>query len=107
MSGDTRISNYAAWIDFQVANAPFSARSYFQSARADMSAILRFFADTPRALATDGTTVYVAAHFSGNQTTAINEVSVCDGFDSATPCTTPGGKSAPGGLPAPSTNASL
>ena len=30
--------------------------------------ILSFFADTPRALATDGTTVYVAAFHSGNQT---------------------------------------
>jgi hypothetical protein len=67
--------------------------------------ILSFFADTPRALATDGTTVYVAALFSGNQTTAINEKSVCDGFTAAGPCTTPGGATAPGGLPGPSTNA--
>ena len=35
--------------------------------------ILSFFSDTPRALATDGTTVYVAAFHSGNQTTAIIE----------------------------------
>ncbi|MFP6627973.1 MAG: hypothetical protein VCC67_02930, partial [Myxococcota bacterium] len=31
--------------------------------------VLTFFSDTPRALATDGTTVYVAAFMSGNQTT--------------------------------------
>src|SRR5262245_50515218 len=67
--------------------------------------ILSFFADTPRALATDGTTVYVAAFQSGNQTTAINEEAVCDGFTAAGPCTTPGGATAPGGLPGPSTNA--
>src|SRR5262245_25448419 len=67
--------------------------------------ILSFFADTPRALATDGTTVYVAAFQSGNQTTAINEKSVCDGFTAAGPCTTPGGATAPGGLPGPSTDA--
>jgi DNA-binding beta-propeller fold protein YncE len=67
--------------------------------------ILSFYADTPRALATDGTTVYVAAFFSGNQTTAINEEAVCDGFTAAAPCTTPGGATAPGGLPGPSTNA--
>jgi hypothetical protein len=67
--------------------------------------ILSFFADTPRALATDGTTVYVAAFHSGNQTTAINESAVCNGFTAAGPCTTPGGATAPGGLPGPSTNA--
>jgi thrombospondin type 3 repeat protein len=67
--------------------------------------ILTFFSDTPRALATDGTTVYVASFMSGNQTTAINEKAVCDGFTSAGPCTTPGGATAPGGLPGPSTNA--
>ena len=67
--------------------------------------ILSFFSDTPRALATDGTTVYVAAFLSGNQTTAINEKAVCDGFTGASTCTTPGGATAPGGLPGPSTNA--
>jgi DNA-binding beta-propeller fold protein YncE len=69
--------------------------------------ILLFFADTPRALATDGTTVYVAAFHSGNRTAAIHESAVCDGFTSATPCPTPGGAEAPGGLPGPSTNAAL
>jgi hypothetical protein len=67
--------------------------------------ILTFFADTPRALATDGTTVYVAAFHSGNQTTAIHEEAVCDGFTAAGPCGTPGGATAPGGLPGPDTNA--
>jgi DNA-binding beta-propeller fold protein YncE len=64
--------------------------------------ILSFFADTPRALAVtpDGATVYVAAFHSGNQTTAINETLVCDGFDGAGPC-----DGAPGGVPGPSDNA--
>lgn len=42
--------------------------------------VLTFFADTPRALATDGTDVYVAAFMSGNQTTVVNETLVADGF---------------------------
>ncbi len=44
--------------------------------------ILSFFADTPRGLAVtpDGSTVYVAAHHSGNQTTVINETEVPNGF---------------------------
>jgi len=56
--------------------------------------ILSFFADTPRALAAspDGNTVYVAAHFSGNQTTSINETVVPDGFGL-------------GGVPGPAANA--
>jgi DNA-binding beta-propeller fold protein YncE len=62
--------------------------------------ILTFFADTPRALATDGTTVYVAAFHSGNQTTTINETLIPDGFDSAGPS-----GSAPGGVPGPDDNA--
>ncbi|MBW2388432.1 MAG: DUF4215 domain-containing protein, partial [Deltaproteobacteria bacterium] len=49
--------------------------------------VLTFFSDTPRALATDGTTVYVAAFMSGNQTTVVNESQVNDGF---------GGNGAPG-----------
>src|SRR5690606_7719370 len=58
--------------------------------------ILSFFADTPRALATDGTTVYVAAFHSGNQTTSISETVVPDGF--ATACN-PNGTGA--GVPGP------
>ena len=61
--------------------------------------ILTFFADTPRALATDGTTVYIAPFFSGNQTAVVNEIFVPDGFDSAGPA-----NGAPGGVPGPSTN---
>ncbi|MEE2674405.1 MAG: DUF4215 domain-containing protein [Myxococcota bacterium] len=49
--------------------------------------VLTFFSDTPRALATDGTTVYVAAFMSGNQTTVVGEPAVNDGF---------GGNGAPG-----------
>ena len=55
--------------------------------------VLTFFSDSPRALATDGTTVYVAAFLSGNQTTVINETNVTDGF---------GGS----GVPGPNDNAS-
>lgn len=62
--------------------------------------ILSFFADTPRALATDGSTVYVAAFHSGNQSTAITETVVCNGFDGAAPC-----GAAPGGVPGPADNA--
>jgi DNA-binding beta-propeller fold protein YncE len=61
--------------------------------------VLTFFSDTPRALATDGTTVYVASFHSGNQTTVVNETVVPDGFDSAGPS---GG--APGGVPGPNDN---
>ena len=63
--------------------------------------ILSFFADTPRALATDGTTVYVAAFHSGNQTTVIHEATVCNGFDTSTGCMVDGFM-APGGVPGPS-----
>lgn len=45
--------------------------------------VLTFLADTPRALATDGTDVYVAAFMSGNQTTVVNETLVADGFGAA------------------------
>ncbi len=67
--------------------------------------ILSFFSDTPRALATtpSGDTVYVAAFHSGNQTTALAEQAVCNGFGGAGPCA-PSGLSAPGGLPGPSDN---
>jgi DNA-binding beta-propeller fold protein YncE len=68
--------------------------------------IVKLFGDTPRALATDasGSTVYAAVFHSGNQTTAINEEAVCDGFASAGPCNV-GGVTMPGGLPPPDTNA--
>ncbi len=55
--------------------------------------ILSFFADTPRGLAVtpDGSTVYVGAFQSGNQTTSVLQTAVPDGFG-------------PGGVPGPSTN---
>jgi DNA-binding beta-propeller fold protein YncE len=70
-----------------------------------------FFADTPRALATDGTNVYVAAFHSGNQTTTVLEACVRDGFGAATlgpaPANCPAGTvTVPGGVPGPSTNRS-
>ncbi len=70
--------------------------------------ILTFFADTPRALATDGANVYVAAFHSGNQSTSILEVCVRDGFAGAgaglpqSQC--PIQAAVPGGVPGPSTN---
>ncbi len=67
--------------------------------------ILNFFADTPRALAVspDGNTVYVAAFKSGNQTTAVREALVCNGFKPNEPCVV-GGVTMPGGNPGPRTN---
>ena len=59
-----------------------------------------FFADTPRALATDGSTVYGAAFHSGNQTTALLETAVPNSFAS-----TCGGGGAGTGIPGPGTNA--
>jgi len=57
--------------------------------------ILTFFADVPRGLAVtpDGSRVYVASLFSGNQTTAINETVV------------PNNKFGTTGVPGPATNA--
>ncbi len=62
--------------------------------------VLSFFSDTPRALATDGTNVYVAAFMSGNQTTTVGETLVPDGFDGAPPTGI-----APGGIVGPDDNA--
>ena len=68
--------------------------------------ILSLFTDTPRALAVspDGGTVYAAGFHTGNQTTAINEGTVCNGGVTAAPCNPAGGAPAPGGLPAPNIN---
>ena len=76
--------------------------------------IVELFGDTPRALAVspDGATVYAAVFHSGNQTTAISEGLVCNGFEGAGPCngdgvTSPGGLPGgqmPGGNPGPSVN---
>ncbi len=68
--------------------------------------ILSFFGDTPRALArsSDGTKVWVAVHFSGNKTAALNEGFVCDGFSPSTSCLIGGVVTAPGGVPGPSQN---
>jgi cytochrome c peroxidase len=72
--------------------------------------ILTFFADTPRALTTDGTKVYVAAFHSGNGTTAVSSLAVCPNFSSSScnitiPLVPPINLTSPGGLPGPSTNA--
>jgi YVTN family beta-propeller protein len=69
-------------------------------------AIVTLFGDTPRALAVtpDGGTVYAAVFKSGNQSTVLSEGAVCNGFDSAAPCTVQG-QTMPGGLPPPSTDA--
>ena len=64
--------------------------------------IVTFFADTPRGLATDGSTVYVAAFHSGNQTTAIPETAVPNGFATSCVGSTPGGLGQ--GVPGPATS---
>jgi YVTN family beta-propeller protein len=67
--------------------------------------IVTLFGDTPRALAVgdSGASVYAAVFHSGNQTTTINEGTVCNGGSGAAPCTV-GGTTYPGGLPPPNTN---
>ena len=64
--------------------------------------VLTFFSDTPRALATDGTTVYVAAFMSGNQTTVVTETNVPDNFG---PTGIPGPPDNANGDPAPDVGA--
>jgi DNA-binding beta-propeller fold protein YncE len=68
--------------------------------------IMTFFADTPRALAVspDNNTLYVAAFKSGNETTAVNEAVVCDGWNTTKSCVI-SGKTYPGGNIGPKTNA--
>lgn len=71
--------------------------------------IVDFFSDKPRALtvSADGNTVYLAAFMSGNQTTAISEPVVCDGFqvNGGSNCGIgASGSAAPGGVPSPSDN---
>jgi DNA-binding beta-propeller fold protein YncE len=66
--------------------------------------IITLFGDTPRGLAAsaDGTVVYAAVFHSGNQTTSLNEHTVCDGGVSAS-CSIDG-IAMPGGLPDPVAN---
>ncbi|HEY5951526.1 MAG TPA: hypothetical protein VIV40_38795, partial [Kofleriaceae bacterium] len=56
----------------------FDANNLGASAGGNRLAKLTFFADTPRALAVsnDGSKVYAAAFFSGNQTTSVSEYAV-------------------------------
>jgi len=65
--------------------------------------ILSFFTDTPRALAVspDRSTVYVAGFKTGNQTTALIEAMVCEGFHPDAPCINANGSVSPGGNPGP------
>jgi DNA-binding beta-propeller fold protein YncE len=75
--------------------------------------IIELFGDTPRALAVspDRRTVYAAILSSGNQTTAVNLESVCDGFITFLPCFTLEDNppflntGMPGGMAGPRTNA--
>ena len=71
----------------------------------DPLSIVALFGDIPRGLTVspDGNTVYASIFHSGNQTTAIFEGVVCNGFGSAGPCTF-NGLPMPGGVPPPSTN---
>ena len=67
-------------------------------------AVVSLFGDSPGPLAVtpDGRTVYVGVFKSGNQTTIVGRVLVCEGGVEAKPCeTAPGGPVAPGGLPPP------
>jgi DNA-binding beta-propeller fold protein YncE len=67
--------------------------------------IMTFFADTPRALAVspDKNTLYVASFKSGNQTAAVDEQVVCDGFNTTKTCVIKN-VTYPGGQPGPGTN---
>ena len=69
--------------------------------------IVSLFGDTPRALtvSTDGNTVYAAIFHSGNQTTTVSQGVVCQGFTTASSCTSSQGFLSPGGNPGPSTDA--
>lgn len=66
---------------------------------------VELFSDKPRALAvsTDGETVFAAAFHSGNRTTSVHRLAVCDGGVSAPPCEF-NGVMFPGGLPEPNFN---
>ncbi|HEY6556602.1 MAG TPA: hypothetical protein VI072_04985 [Polyangiaceae bacterium] len=79
--------------------------------------IVTLFGDTPRALAVNGNTVYAAIFYSGNQTAAVNETVVCDGFQLNVECAAQPGDTnvspnglangrMPGGMPPPSRNIS-
>ncbi len=84
----------------------FDATNLGASLGGDALTILTLFTDTPRALtvSADGNTVYAAGFHTGNKTSVVGEGSVCDGGTTViTPCTI-GGKTAPGGLPAPNKN---
>jgi YVTN family beta-propeller protein len=84
----------------------FDATALGSSMGGTPDAIVTLFGDTPRALAVtpDGSTVFAAIFKSGNQTMALSEGAVCNGFGTAAPCVVQG-QTMPGGLPPPSTNA--
>lgn len=70
--------------------------------------VLSLFGDSPGPLAVspDGKKVYAGVFKSGNQTTIVGRVLICDGGIEAEPCETmKGGPVAPGGLPPPNENA--
>jgi DNA-binding beta-propeller fold protein YncE len=79
----------------------FDATALGTSLEGDPLTIVTLFGDTPRALATNGNTVWAAVFHSGNQTTALNEGIVCNGGSGAAPCNA---GQYPGGLPAPNQN---
>ena len=88
----------------------FNSNNLGSSADGDPLAILTLFGDSPRALAVspDGTSVFAAIFRSGNQTTVVDRVLICEGGAEAGPCE-PGGLVPPGifsagGLPAPNRN---
>jgi DNA-binding beta-propeller fold protein YncE len=69
--------------------------------------VLQLFGDSPGPLAVspDGSSVYVGVFKSGNRTTIVGRVLVCEGGIEAGPCQTfRGGPVSPGGLPPPNEN---
>ena len=81
----------------------FNADNLGTSLEGDPLTVINLFGDRPRALATDGSTVYAAVYRSGNKTVPISEGVVCDGNG---PCNdnNPEGTTYPAGRPAPETN---
>ncbi len=90
----------------------FDATSLGDSLEGDRLAVITLFGDKPRALAVspDGSEVYAAVFHSGNRTTTIHELAVCNTSpgnltaDLVEPGCSVLGASYPGGLPLPHRN---
>jgi len=85
----------------------FDAKNPGKAFGGEPEAVLALFGDSPGPLAVnaDGSRVYAGVFKSGNQTTIVGRVLVCDGGGEAGPCEVmKDGPVAPGGLPAPNEN---